>query len=203
MARAQKLKVFRTPIGFHDAYVAAPSQKAALAAWGADSNLFAFGSAERVEDPELMREPLARPGEVIRRLRGTLAQHMAALPKDSPRRAPAKAKPSKPVEKPAPAAGKSKPPPPPKAKPPTKAKPPPKPRPRPDRTPLDLAETVLVAAEKRRAEAKALLMRRQAELDRERRTLEAQQARESEKLQKRLDTARDKYERAMRAWRAG
>jgi hypothetical protein len=28
-----KLKVFRTPIGFHDAYVAAPSKKAALAAW--------------------------------------------------------------------------------------------------------------------------------------------------------------------------
>ena len=27
--RATKLKVYRTPIGFHDAYVAAPSQKAA------------------------------------------------------------------------------------------------------------------------------------------------------------------------------
>lgn len=197
MARAQKLKVFRTPIGFHDAYVAAPSQKAALAAWGAGSNLFAFGSAERVEDPELMREPLARPGEVIRRLRGTLAQHMAALPKDSPRRAPPKAKPSKSVEKPAPAAGKPKPPPLPKAKPP------PKPRPLPDRTPLDLAEATLVEAEKRQADAKTALAQRQAELDRERRTLEAQQARESEKLQKRLDAARDKYERAMRAWRDG
>ena len=39
--RKLKLKVFRTPIGFHDAYVAAPSQKAALEAWGADSNIFA------------------------------------------------------------------------------------------------------------------------------------------------------------------
>jgi hypothetical protein len=29
MPRVAKLKVFRTPIGFHDAYVAAPSQKAA------------------------------------------------------------------------------------------------------------------------------------------------------------------------------
>jgi hypothetical protein len=28
----RKLKVFRTPIGFHDAYVAAPSRKAALEA---------------------------------------------------------------------------------------------------------------------------------------------------------------------------
>ncbi len=34
---ARKLKVFRTPAGFHDAYVAAPSRKAALAAWGADA----------------------------------------------------------------------------------------------------------------------------------------------------------------------
>ena len=48
MARA--LKVYRTPIGFHDAYVAAPSQKAALAAWGADANLFARGSAEQVTE---------------------------------------------------------------------------------------------------------------------------------------------------------
>lgn len=32
------LKVFRTPIGFHDAYVAVPSQKAALEAYGADNS---------------------------------------------------------------------------------------------------------------------------------------------------------------------
>ena len=35
MARTGRLKVFRTSIGFHDAYVAAPSRKAALEAWGA------------------------------------------------------------------------------------------------------------------------------------------------------------------------
>ena len=56
--RKQKLKVFRTPIGFHDAYVAAPSQKAALEAWGADGNLFAQGIAEQVTDPDVMEEPL-------------------------------------------------------------------------------------------------------------------------------------------------
>lgn len=66
---SRRLKVFRTPIGFHDAYVAAPSQKAALAAWGADSNLFAQGIAEQVTDPELMAGALERPGEVVRRLR--------------------------------------------------------------------------------------------------------------------------------------
>ncbi|MBJ6120597.1 hypothetical protein [Sphingomonas mollis] len=80
MARA--LKVFRMPIGFHDAYVAAPSRKAALAAWGADRDLFARGIAEEVTDAELMAEPLASPGTVIRRSRGSAAEQMAALPAD-------------------------------------------------------------------------------------------------------------------------
>src|SRR5215203_4625 len=76
---AAKLKVFRTPIGFHDAYVAAPSQKAALEAWGAGTNLFAAGAAELVTDPELTKEPLARPGEVIRKVRGSTDEHVRAL----------------------------------------------------------------------------------------------------------------------------
>jgi len=53
MARKQQLKVFRTPIGFHDAYVAAPSQKAALEAWGTDTNLFEAGAAELDTEPKL------------------------------------------------------------------------------------------------------------------------------------------------------
>ncbi|GAO38803.1 hypothetical protein SCH01S_20_00100 [Sphingomonas changbaiensis NBRC 104936] len=80
MPRAQKLKVYCTPIGFHNAYVAAPSQKAALEAWGSDANLFARGVAEQVTDPTLMTEPLARPGKVIRKLRGTAEEQIAALP---------------------------------------------------------------------------------------------------------------------------
>lgn len=185
MTRAQKLKVFRTPIGFHDAYVAAPSQKAALEAWGSDTNLFASGAAERVEDPELTSEPLANPGKVIRRVRGTLAEHMAALPKDSPRRA-AKSDGTRPLaqEKPDRPARKAK------------------PKPRPDRSPLDRAEAELAEAEARHRDARAALERRQAELDRERRKLETEQARERRALQSRLDKVRDKYERAMRAWRA-
>ena len=114
LTRKQKLKVYRTPIGFHDAYVAAPSQKAALAAWGSDHDLFARGIAELVDDPELTREPLAKPGEVIRRSRGTAAEQIAALPADRPKRAREAA-----VEP-------SPPPPPPK----------PKPKPKPDRAPL-------------------------------------------------------------------
>lgn len=66
-ARKQKLKVFKTPIGFHDAYVAAPSRKAALAAWGASTDLFSAGIAEQVsDDPRAMKAALAKPGDVVR-----------------------------------------------------------------------------------------------------------------------------------------
>jgi hypothetical protein len=91
-----KLKVFRTPAGFHDAYVAAPSQKAALAAWGSDANLFARGLAEVVTDPDLTREPLARPGEVIR-----VARTMADAPAPTKKAARRKATPA-PAPKPKP-----------------------------------------------------------------------------------------------------
>lgn len=85
----RKLKVFRTPAGFHDAYVAAPSRKAALAAWGADADLFARGVAEEVTDPALMADALARPGEVVKRSRGTAEEQLAALP-DVPKKRPMK-----------------------------------------------------------------------------------------------------------------
>src|SRR5690606_19513802 len=75
----RKLKVFRTPTGFHDAYVAAPSRKAALEAWGADADLFARGVAEQVTDAKLMAAPLERPGEVIKVSRGDLAAQLKAL----------------------------------------------------------------------------------------------------------------------------
>ncbi len=88
--RKQKLKVFVTPIGFHDAYVAAPSQKAALEAWGADSNIFAQGIAEQVTDPKLMEEPLASPGKVIKRVRGSADEHFAELDRAAPKKKAAK-----------------------------------------------------------------------------------------------------------------
>jgi hypothetical protein len=37
---ARKLKTYQTSLGFYDLALAAPSMKAALEAWGADSNLF-------------------------------------------------------------------------------------------------------------------------------------------------------------------
>src|SRR3546814_2353078 len=72
MARA--LKVYKIPIGFHDAYVAAPTQKAAIEAWGSDKDVFQRKQAELVTDPELTKAPLESPGKVIKRLRGTAAE---------------------------------------------------------------------------------------------------------------------------------
>ncbi|MBO9516449.1 MAG: hypothetical protein J7493_00125 [Porphyrobacter sp.] len=178
MPRAQKLKVFRTPIGFHDAYVAAPSQKAALEAWGSDADLFARGVAERVEDPELAREPLEHPGEVIRRLRGTEAEQIAALPK-----------PQKP------AVGKQA-----EAKP-KPAKPSVKPKPRPDRTALAEAEDRLAEMNARHKADERVLAQREADLVRDRSETDRRHQAEKSKLEREVEAARMKYERAMRNWR--
>lgn len=60
-----KLKVFATTSGIHDHVVAAPSRPAALKAWGAKTDLFSMGVARQVTDPKIIRQALARPGEVI------------------------------------------------------------------------------------------------------------------------------------------
>ena len=73
MARPRngKLKLFKTVIGFHDAFVAASSQKAALAAWGASTDLFSAGLAERLDDPVACRAAFDDPGAVITAKRGS------------------------------------------------------------------------------------------------------------------------------------
>src|SRR5215469_14621159 len=68
---APRLKVFRTHLGFYDVIVAAPSQKAALEAWGAGSNLFAHGFASVVTDPGLAKAALSKPGVVLKRQFGS------------------------------------------------------------------------------------------------------------------------------------
>ena len=111
---ARKLKVYRATAGFYDAYVAAPSQKAAIEAWGADPQIFARGNAEVVTDPALTEEPLARPGVVVRRNRGTVSDQLAALGRERPRKRTARE-----AKKPQPAPKKvaPKPPPPPPRRP--------------------------------------------------------------------------------------
>jgi hypothetical protein len=169
-----RLKVFRTPIGFHDAYVAAPSQKAALKAWGSDADLFARGVAEVVTDPDLTAEPLARPGEVIRRSRGSVAEQLAALPPDRPKgKTKAKSRTAKVAV------------------------------PRPDRAAVEAAETALAEAEARQREDERKLAEEEAKLAERRRMLRADHAAERERLEAARDAAEIAYADALRRWREG
>ena len=170
MSRA--LKVYRTAIGFHDAYVATPTKKAALEAWGADRNLFASGRAEEVTDSKLTRAPLADPGKVIKVLRGSAAEQFAALEKGGSRRTRAKS---------------------------TAAAP--KPQPRPGRTALDRADKAVAAAEKRHERALNALAKREAKLREERRALQRKRDEELDALRDKRERAAEAYDEAMRAWR--
>jgi hypothetical protein len=64
---ARKLKTYQTSLGFFDQAIAAPSMKAALEAWGADSNLFHQGAAKESDDPDVIAATMAKPGIVLRR----------------------------------------------------------------------------------------------------------------------------------------
>ena len=194
MVRSPKLKVFRTSTGFHDAYVAAPSRKAALMAWGSDNDLFARGAAEQVLDPALTAEPLAKPGVVLKKLRGTIDEQLAALPSgDRKRREPA-AQPAGEGSRPA---GKVNP-----ADTRSRSRRNTVPRPRPSRARLDAAESAVASLEQRHAEALRALADREAELARQRQALERNQASELERAQRALDAARTSYEQALQRWRA-
>jgi hypothetical protein len=81
---AKKLKTYETSLGFFDLAIAAPSMKAALEAWGADSNLFHQGAAKQSEDPDVVAATMAKPGVVLKRpvgSSGPFKEH-AELPSD-------------------------------------------------------------------------------------------------------------------------
>lgn len=178
--RQARLKVFRTAIGFHDAYVAAPSRKAALAAWGTDKDLFARGVAEQVTDPALMAEPLQVPGTVVRRLRTAPDEAAPARPK---RARKVLAQDELGETKPAP-----QPPPPP---------PPPPPSPR---TRDEARRALEDARERHRAEQRDLAAR-ERELASERRALESRHAAEERLLARKLAEAEEDYADRLALWR--
>ena len=170
-----KLKVYRTPIGFHDAYVAAPSMKAALKAWGTEKNLFARGAAELVTDAKLTKEPLARPGEVIKLARGSAAEHRKAAgsrdeeaggSKTTPQRKPAKRKPP------------------------------------PDRKPLEKAEQALSAARTKYDRDFADIDDQLAGLQEERRKLARAQETDIDNLEQERSAKEAAYRRALDKWEA-
>jgi hypothetical protein len=81
---ARKLKTYQTSLGFFEQAIAAPSMKAALEAWGADSNLFHQGVAKESHDPDVIAATMAKPGVVLRRPVGSdgrFGEH-AELPKN-------------------------------------------------------------------------------------------------------------------------
>ena len=81
---ARKLKTYQTSLGFFEQAIAAPSMKAALQAWGADSNLFHQGAAKESTDPDVVAATMAKPGIVLKRPVGSdgpFGEH-AALPKN-------------------------------------------------------------------------------------------------------------------------
>src|SRR5260370_5768745 len=81
---ARKLKTYQTSLGFFDLAMAAPSMKAALEAWGADSNLFHQAAAKESHNPDVIAATMAKAGVVLRRPVGSdgpFSEH-AELPTD-------------------------------------------------------------------------------------------------------------------------
>ncbi len=93
----RRLKVFQVHLGFFDTVVAAPSQAAALRAWGTHQNLFADGQARVTDDPQAVEAALSHPEIPLKRAVGStdpFALESVSLPKlpDAPRAGKAKPK---------------------------------------------------------------------------------------------------------------
>lgn len=173
------LKVSRTPIGFHNAYLAATSRKAALEAWGADADLFARGIAEDVTDPALTVAALEDPGTVVRKVHGAVDEQVAALPPD--------AKPSEVMAK----ADETH----------FASKPKPKPKPRPSRTPPDEAEAAVENAKAEHEAARSNLEAEIAALQKKRRGRDKKYRHAAKSLDDKRVAAEEGYRSAMDRWR--
>lgn len=145
-----KLKVFRAQMGFFESVVAAPSQKAALDAWGVRQNLFGEGLAKVADDPEAIKAALAAPGQPLRRPAGSDGGFERAD-------APATRLPRPPKTK-APLKAKAK-----ESRPPEPSRP--KPSPPPSRADLDAAERAVRDLETEHRAAMEEIARARRELD--------------------------------------
>ena len=177
--RKTRLKVFSTPIGFHDALVAAPSQKVALDAWGAGTNLFSQGSAHVVTDPKLTKVPLEHPGQVVKVLRGSEAEQLAALDRQKP---PARSKARKAEVLPKKTRKRAR---------------------KPSRTGLARAESALERLETTQASELARLDKQIKALEERRRHLQRRQERERDEARERAEDERAKYNAAIRRYESG
>ncbi|HLY79695.1 MAG TPA: hypothetical protein VKQ70_10000 [Caulobacteraceae bacterium] len=170
----RKLKVFQAQLGFHDSVVAAPSQAAALRAWGVRQNLFAEGRARITEEPEAAEAARAHPEIPLRRAIGS--KHPFELAPSTLRSIP-----NAPGQK----AAKTG------LAPKAAAKTPPA-----DRTKLDAAEAVVKALDERRKREEARLRARQADLEREMAAREATYVAKREAAMAAAASARHAYRKA-------
>jgi hypothetical protein len=141
----RKLKVFQAQLGFYDTVVAAPTQAAALRAWGTHQNLFTDGQARLTDDADAIKVALEHPETPLRRAVGStdkFAVEPTSLPKipDAPKKkVVAKAKPY--------------------------AEPPPPEKPQADRGDLDAAEAALKALDEQRKREEANFRQKQETLE--------------------------------------
>lgn len=170
---AARLKLYRTATGFHDAYVAAPSRAAALRAWGTDKDLFARKAAEEVEDAGMLEQLSAEPGRVFRTLRGSADEQLEAL---GPLPAPQ-----------GPASGE-------------RAQAKRKRAPKPSNRPVSAARAVLTALDRSQKQEREDLVRREAELQHERRNLESGHAAAMREARAALAEADATYAEALEDW---
>ncbi len=169
-----RLKVFRAQMGFFESVVAAPSQKAALEAWGVRQDLFHEGLAEPTRDPEAVEAAVARPGAPLRRAAGSQDPFTAdPAPPQAPERSPPKAA----ARRPAVGGGSAKLPP-------------------PDRSALDAAERALAEEEAERRRGADALAAEQARLDERKRGLETESRDRRRRLERAVAKARRAYENA-------
>jgi hypothetical protein len=175
-----KLKVYRAQMGFFESVVAAPSQKAALDAWGTRQNLFGEGLAEVTDDPDAAKAALANPGKPQRRPAGSggafedagsAPKRLPEAPKSRPRKAAAKGK--------ATAAPASPPPPP------------------PDRSALDEAEAAIRKLEADHKQTLADIARARRALEDRATTAERDFDAARRTAEKALKQAQRDYERAL------
>lgn len=147
--KPRRLKVFQAAFGFHESVVAAPSQAAALAIWGARQNLFAEGQAHVTTDAAAVAAALKHPETPLRRAVGSNDPFVLDPADVSPPKVPDA------PNKPAIARSKS-----------VAGQKPAKPR-AADRSALTAAETVLRRLQSEYEDEQRDFARRQAELDKE------------------------------------
>lgn len=170
---ARRLRVYQTQLGFYDTVVAAPNQKAALAAWDVRQNLFAEGEAWVCEDEAAVAAALAHPQTPLRRAVGStdpFVLNPTGLPEIPEAPATRKAK----------SAGKTA----------------PKTPPKPDRSRLAAAEKALSRLEERRAREDAAFEAEAEDLARRRADARTAFTEARKAAKAKLDQAQSAYRKA-------